>query len=83
MSSSGKTAIIRAALPGEHHTEHIDVRGRGRSTRTAATRALLNLLRQEPFRRRSAVHVHIELSIISTTLDQRANEDGSLTSWTV
>jgi hypothetical protein len=81
MSISGKTAIISVALPREHHADHIEVRGRGRSTRTAATRALLNLLKHKPFRHRSTVHVRIELSIISTTLEQRPPEDGSFGAW--
>ena len=71
-----KTAIIRVALAGEFRRDHIDVRGRGRSVRTAATRALLNLLRQKPFRRKSAVHVCIELSVISTIQEQRGADSG-------
>jgi hypothetical protein len=83
MSGSRKTAIITADLPREHRTDRIDVRGRGRSPRTAATRALLNLLKREPFRRQSSVFVRIELSIINTTLDQRSTLDGSSAAKTV
>jgi len=74
MPSLGKTAIIKVALPTGHHAEHIDVRGRGRSTRTAATRALLNLFKHQSFRRRKAAHVHLELSIVNTGQDQHAKD---------
>lgn len=83
MSSSGKTAIIKAFVAKEHHADSIDVSGRGRSTRTAATRALLNLLNREPFRHQRTVHVRIELSIFSTALDQCAAQEGSPAAWTV
>lgn len=79
MSGSGKTAIIKAFVATEHHTDSIEARGRGRSTRTAATRALLNLLNQKPFRRQRAVHIRIELSVVSTYLDQCGLQAGSPT----
>jgi hypothetical protein len=83
MSSSGKTAIIKAFIATEHRTDSIDARGRGRSPRSAATRALLNLLNQKPFRRQRAVHIRIELSIVSTALEPCAAQCGSPAAWTV
>jgi hypothetical protein len=72
---SRKTAIITAAVLVNHGTNRIAARGRGRSARTAATRALLNLLKQKPFRRQSVVHVHIELSIVNSTQEHISGAD--------
>jgi hypothetical protein len=62
-----KVAVIRAFLPGQRE---VDARGCGRSARTAATRALLNLLGHRLLRRRCLVAVQIELSIISARRDR-------------
>ena len=64
-----KTATIKA-VAFERRSDPIEARGRGRSTGAAATRALLNLLKQPPFRRRNVVHVCIELSVVNTSRDQ-------------
>jgi hypothetical protein len=63
---SRKIATITAAVWINHDTHRITARGRGRSARTAATRALLNLLKQQPFRRQSVVQAQIELSIVNS-----------------
>src|SRR5882672_6424224 len=55
-----KIATIRAFLPGK---AEIQARGRGRSVRTAATRALLNLLGNKQLRRRRIANLHIEISV--------------------
>jgi len=64
-----KTATITGVASGLP-SDPIKARGQGRSTRAAATRALLNLLKQPPFRRRNVVHVAIELSVVNTSRDQ-------------
>lgn len=73
----GKTATI-TATSGEHRSVPIEVLGRGRSTGAAATRALLNLLKQAPFRRRNVVHVCIELSVVNTSRDRSAGAERAL-----
>jgi hypothetical protein len=72
---SRKTATITAAVWINHGIHRLAARGRGRSAKTAATRALLNLLKQQSFRRQNAVHVYIELSIVNTTQEQVTAED--------
>jgi hypothetical protein len=74
---SRKTAIIRVAGVGDQHAQ-VQTRGRGRSVRSAATRALLNLLKQPPFRRQSAIHICIELVVVNSKQDQCASQHGSL-----
>ncbi len=74
----GKTAIIRAAVSERQHTQ-VNARGRGKSARTAATRALLNLLKQQPFRRQSSIRVQLDLSIISADKEAWASEGNSIT----
>ena len=58
-----KIAIIRSVLPGN---EGVEARGCGRSARTAATRALLNLLGNGRLRQRPVTNLKLELSIVST-----------------
>ncbi len=72
---SRKTATMTAAVWINHGIHSIAARGRGRSPRTAATRALLNLLKQQPFRRQSVVHVQIQLSIVNSAQGSTSRAD--------
>ena len=74
---SNKIAIIKSVPSGDRRVPTLAARGRGKSARTAATRALLNLLKQPQLRRQGAVHIQIELSIISTAQEQSAEGDRS------
>jgi hypothetical protein len=72
-----KTAIIRVAgVRGQD--AQVETRGRGRCVRSAATRALLNLLKQASFRRQRAIHICIELVVVNTKEDQCPPQKGSL-----
>ncbi len=62
-----KVAIIECSVPGEHRENQIQVQGCGRSVRTAATRALLNLLGNKRLRRRRIVQLPIELSVVNAS----------------
>ena len=66
-----KVAIIRAFLPGERA---VDATGCGRSTRRAASRALLNLLGHRLLRRQRLIAVQIELTITNASRDPRRGE---------
>ncbi len=67
VSNSRKVAIIECSVPGEHRENQIQVQGCGRSVRTAATRALLNLLGNKRLRRRRIVQLPIELSVVNAS----------------
>jgi len=60
-----KLAIIHALIPANSHDVGIKVQGTGRSARTAATRALMNLLGKPHLRRRQLENLRIELSIFN------------------
>jgi len=55
-----KVALIRALLPS---CTEIDACGCGRSVRTAATRALLNLLGHKLLRRHRVTNLQLQLSV--------------------
>src|SRR6266852_2357746 len=55
-----KVATIRFLLPGR---SEIEVRGCGRSVRSAATRALLTLLGKKHLRRQRIANLHMEISV--------------------
>lgn len=57
---SGKVAVIHALIPTR---AEIDASGRGRSVRTAATRALLNLLGHKLLRQQRVSNLQLQLSI--------------------
>ncbi len=64
-----KIAIIRA-YPGKSQSDReAQARGQGRSERKAASRALLNLLRDKRLRRQKAISIHIELVIMNLPRD--------------
>lgn len=60
-----KIAIIRALIPARQHDIGIKAQGIGRGVRTAATRALLNLLGKPNLRRRQLTNLQIELSVFN------------------
>ena len=60
-----KIAIIRAPIPARQHDIGIKAQGIGRSVRSAATRALLNLLGKPNLRRRQLTNLQIELSVFN------------------
>ena len=64
-----KIAIIRAYLGKSQSDREAHARGQGRSERKAASRALLNLLRDKRLRRQKAISIHIELVIMNTPHD--------------
>lgn len=67
---SGKVAVIRALLPGRDHDFQISARACGRSVRSAANRALLNLLGNRHLRQRSITNLQLELSIFNASEDR-------------
>ena len=64
-SKRGKLAIIHALIPANSHDIGIKVQGIGRSARTAAPRALMNLLGNPKRRRRRLTNLQIELSVFN------------------
>ena len=62
---SGKLAIIHAQVPARTHDIGVKVQGVGRGVRTAATRALLNLLGKPHLRKRRLTNLQIELSVFN------------------
>ncbi len=64
-----KIAIIRAYLGKSQSDREAHARGQGRSERKAASRALLNLLRDKRLRRKKAISIHIELVIMNAPHD--------------
>lgn len=61
-----KTAIIRAYIENCDTDREAEARGQGRSERRAASRALLNLLRDKRLRRQKAISIHLDLVITNT-----------------
>jgi hypothetical protein len=70
----GKLAIIHALKPAGSRDIEIKVQGTGRSVRTAATRALLNLLGS--LRQRRVTNLQIELSVFNFSEEQNSKTDG-------
>ena len=70
-----KIAIIHALIPANSHDIGIKVQGIGRSARTAATRALLNLLGKPNLRRRRLTNLQIELSVFNWSEVRDSNPD--------
>jgi hypothetical protein len=60
-----KVAMIRALLPGRNEDREIRAQGCGRSTRNAASRALLNLLGNRQLCHRSFTDLQLELSVLN------------------
>lgn len=74
-SKRGKLAIIQALIPANSHDIEIKVQGIGRSARTAATRALMNLLGKPKLRQRQLTNLHIELSVFNLSEARDSNSD--------
>ena len=74
-ATRGKLAIIQTLIPANSHGIKIKVQGIGRSVRTAATRALLNLLGKSNLRRRHLTNLQIELSVFNLSEAQNSNQD--------
>jgi hypothetical protein len=70
-----KIAVLNALIPANSHDIEIKVQGIGRSARTAATRALLNLLGKPNLRRRRLTNLQIELSVFNLSEAQNRNPD--------
>ena len=70
-----KLAIIHALLPANSHDIVIRAQGTGRSVRTAATRALMNLLGKPNLRRRRLTNLQIDLSIFNLSEVRDSNPD--------
>ena len=71
-----KLAIVQALIAANSHEIGIKAEGSGRSVRTAATRALLNLLDKPNLRRRRLTNLQIELSVFNLSEAQNSNPDG-------
>lgn len=71
-----KVATLQALLPDRHQSVWISAHGRGRSMRTAASRALLNLLGNPKLRRQSITGLQLELSVFNAGNTQTETEDG-------
>lgn len=74
-ATRGKLAIIQTLIPTNSHDIEIKVQGIGRSVRTAATRALLNLLGKPTLRRRHLTNLQIELSVFNLSETQHSNPE--------
>ena len=74
-ATRGKLAVIQALVPANSHNTEIKVQGIGRSVRTVATRALLNLLGKPNLRRRHLMNLQIELSVFNLSEAQNSNPD--------
>src|SRR5579859_3573747 len=61
-----KIAIIRAYFGKSHSNQEAQARGQGRSERKAASRALLNLLRDKRLRRQKMIAIHLDLVIMNS-----------------
>lgn len=72
-----KLAIIHALMPSNSHDIGIKVLGIGRSGRTAAARALMNLLGKPNLRQRRLTNLQIELSVFNLS-EVRNGNTGSL-----
>jgi hypothetical protein len=72
-----KLAIIHALVPANSHDIEIKIQGTGRSVRTAATRALMNLLGTPNLRQRRLTNLQIELSVFSLS-EARNSDPGSV-----
>jgi hypothetical protein len=72
----GKLAIIHALKPASSHEIVIKAQGMGRSVRTAATRALMNLLGKPNLRRRRLTNLQIELSVFNLGEVKNSKSDG-------
>lgn len=70
-----KLAIIQVLIPANSRDIEIKVQGIGRSVRTAATRALLNLLGKPNLRRRRLTNLQIELSVFNLSEVQDGGTD--------
>jgi hypothetical protein len=71
-----KLAIIQALIPANAHEIGIKAEGTGRSARTAAIRALLNLLGKPNLRQRRLRNLQIELSVFNCS-EVRAGDPDS------
>ena len=70
-----KLAIIHALIPASSHDIVTNAQGTGRSVRTAATRALMNLLGKPNLRQRRLTNLQIELSVFNLSEVQDGNTD--------
>lgn len=70
-----KLATIHAHLPASSHDIVLKAQGTGRSVRTAATRALMNLLGKPNLRQRQLTNLRIELSVFNLSEAQNSNTD--------
>lgn len=70
-----KLAIINALIPASSHDIEIKVQGTGRSARTAASRALMNLLGKPKLRQRRLTNLQIELSVFNLSEAQNSNRE--------
>ena len=68
-----KMATIRALLTERGFATEVSAHGSGCNTRAAATRALLNLLRDKNLRRGNIVGLQIELSVVSASAEQNCD----------
>jgi hypothetical protein len=75
-ATRGKLAIIQALIPANSQDVVIKVEGIGRSVRTAATRALLNLLGKPNLRRQHLTNLQIELSVFNFSEEQNSKTGG-------
>lgn len=71
----GKLAIIQTLIPANSHEIGIKAEGSGRSVRTAATRALMNLLGKSNLRQRRLTNLQIELSVFNLSEVLDSNPD--------
>jgi len=58
-----RIATIHALEAGDSSGRQASARGQGRKDGTAACRALRNLLREQQFRRRKMISIHLDLVI--------------------
>lgn len=70
-----KLAIIHALIPANSHEIGIKAEGSGRSVRTAAIRALMNLLGKPNLRLRRLTNLQIELSVFNLSEVQDGGTD--------
>lgn len=71
----GKLAIIHALIPASSHDIVIKAQGAGRSVRTAATRALMNLFSKPNLRQRPLTNLQIELSVFNLSEVENSTPD--------
>ena len=74
-TTRGKLAIIHALIPASSHGIVIKAQGTGRSVRTAASRALMNLLGKPNLRQRRLTNLQMELAVFNLSESQNSNPD--------